>query len=113
VYLGRFADLIRATSEDHFRSDVTLGGRLVLDTAGDLVISYAPFEYIQGDARVVIVGITPGAQQAGNALCEVRRQLIAGADYQRALAAAKVFASFSGPMRNNLVAMLDHIGLAR
>jgi hypothetical protein len=29
------------------------------------------------------------------------------------LSATKVFASFSGPMRTNLVAMLDHICLAR
>lgn len=59
------------------------------------------------------VGITPGAQQAQNALGELRRQLITGADYETALSAAKTFASFSGPMRANFVAMLDHIGLAR
>lgn len=78
-----------------------------------MTISYAPFEHIQRGARIVIVGITPGAQQARNALAEIRRQLTAGADHALALRAAKTFASFSGPMRTNLVAMLDHIGLAR
>ena len=113
LHLDRLADLICSVSEKDVRSDVTLGGRLVLSSAGQLVVSYAPFEYIQYGARVAIVGITPGAQQAANALCELRRQLVAGADHQTALAAAKVFASFSGPMRTNLIAMLDRIGLAR
>src|SRR5262245_61095231 len=84
-----------------------------MDRAGDITISYAPFEHIQRNARVVIIGITPGAQQAANALIAVRGQLLAGANHAAALAATKVFASFSGPMRANLVALLDCIGLAR
>ncbi len=48
-----------------------------------------------------------------NALIECRRQLRSGATHERALAAAKVHASFSGPMRANLVSMLDDIGVAR
>ncbi|WLA87288.1 hypothetical protein [Bradyrhizobium elkanii] len=90
---------------------MTLGSRLLIDKYGDLTISYAPFEHIQYGAKVVIVGITPGAQQARNALLEARRQLIAGASDAVALMKGKVFASFSGAMRANLVAMLDHIGL--
>ena len=77
------------------------------------LLNYAPFEHIQHSAKVVIVGITPGEQQARNALLEARRQLIAGASQAMALSKAKVFASFSGPMRANLVAMLDHVGLHR
>ncbi|TGS19046.1 hypothetical protein EN852_001600 [Mesorhizobium sp. M2E.F.Ca.ET.209.01.1.1] len=110
--LALYSSVIRSTHEAALRSDVTLGGRLLLERSGDLVISYAPFEHIEREARVVIVGITPGAQQAGNALIELRRRLMAGDTEESALAAAKVFASFSGSMRTNLVAMLDHIGLA-
>ncbi|AZO59690.1 hypothetical protein EJ078_10920 [Mesorhizobium sp. M1A.F.Ca.IN.022.06.1.1] len=110
--LALYSSVIRSTSEAALRSDVTLSGRLLLERAGDLAISYAPFEHIERNARVVLVGITPGAQQAGNALIELRRRLVAGDTNESALAAAKVFASFSGPMRTNLVAMLDHIGLA-
>lgn len=112
-HIDSFADLICGATENDIRSDVTLAGRLVLSSAGPLVVSYAPFEHIQRGARVAIVGITPGAQQAANALCEFRRQLVAGIGSSAALAATKVFASFSGPMRANLVAMLDQIGLAR
>lgn len=112
-YLNRFADLLTNVSDLDLQADVTLEGRLVLNRVGGLTISYAPFEHIQKKARIVIVGITPGAQQARNAILEARRQLLAGADHATVLAAAKVFASFSGPMRTNLVAMLDYIGLNR
>ena len=77
-----------------------------------LDVGYAPFDHINHKAKVVIVGITPGRQQMTNALVECHRQLSLGASTARALEAAKVHASFSGPMRSNLVAMLDYIGVA-
>ncbi len=49
----------------------------------------------------------------GNALREARRALRRSPSAPEALAAAKVFASFSGPMRSNLVALLDGIGVHR
>ncbi len=110
---SKFANLLMNAAEADLAADVTLGGRLLLGQSGELTVCYAPFDYIQRSARLVIVGITPGAQQARNALVEVRRQLLAGADHDTALRAAKVFASFSGSMRANLVAMLDHVGLNR
>jgi hypothetical protein len=109
----RFSSILLSATESDIRSDVTLGSRLVLSQSGRVIVSYAPFEHIERGAKVVIVGITPGRQQAGNALLEFRRQLLSGADRTTALERAKVFASFSGPMRTNLVAMLDHIGLHR
>jgi hypothetical protein len=111
--MRQYSEIITRTPEHELRSDPTIGGRLVMATDGPVSISYAPFDYITPKARIVIVGITPGAQQAGNALAEARRQLLAGAPDATALRAAKVYASFSGPMRTNLVAMLDHIGLNR
>jgi hypothetical protein len=112
-HFTRFAELIMQARESEIAADVTLGGRLLLAQENSLAISYAPFEYIQRGARIAIIGITPGAQQARNALMELKRQLILGNDHAAALYAAKTFASFSGPMRTNLVAMLDYIGLAR
>ena len=46
-----------------------------------------------------------------NALRECRRQLDAGADDQQVLKAAKQTGAFSGAMRPNLVALLNHVGL--
>ncbi|ACS39464.1 hypothetical protein [Methylorubrum extorquens] len=111
--LARFAPVITAASEAGIHADPTLSGSLVLGRSGDLAVSYAPFEHVVPTARIVIVGITPGAEQARNALLELRRALLAGSSHPDALARAKVFASFSGPMRNALVAMLDHVGVHR
>jgi len=61
-------------------------------------------------ARLAIVGITPGAQQAEKALAAFRRALAAGATEAKALRIAKSAASFSGRMRNTLIAMLDLVG---
>jgi hypothetical protein len=72
-------------------------------------VAYAPFDHINRDAQIVIVGLTPGRQQMRNAILEARRLLRAGASIDEAPAGAKVHASFSGPMRRNLV----DIGVAR
>ena len=78
---------------------------------GDWATYYAPFDHVNTSARVVLVGITPGLQQAGNALRALRDELRRGSSDAQALETAKSFASFSGPMRQNLIDMLDAIGL--
>jgi hypothetical protein len=89
----------------------SLPNELLLASEGTLQTFYAPFDYINTQARVTLCGITPGYQQAINALHEARRQLQAGASSDVAKRRAKETASFSGPLRSNLIAMLDHIGL--
>ena len=75
---------------------------------------YAPFDHVNTDARLVVVGMTPGKQQASNALKAAQEALRSGATPSQAAEKAKVFASFSGePMRGNLVQMLDLIGIPR
>lgn len=109
--LARFRPTIASATPSALLADPTLGGSMVLARDGGVVVSYAPFEHVVPGARVVIVGITPGAQQAGNALVEARRRIIAGEDDASVLAGAKVHASFSGQMRDGLVSMLDAVGL--
>lgn len=79
----------------------------------ELVEFYAPFDHVNRDASVAIIGLTPGRQQALLALEEARAALLAGASEAEALARAKRHASFGGPMRRNLVDLLDGIGVAR
>jgi hypothetical protein len=86
---------------------------LLIEQSGALSCHYAPFDHINRTARIVLLGMTPGTQQARNALSELRNCLIAGTPDEHALHKAKEFASFSGPIRNNLVAMLDHVGMSR
>ncbi len=95
-----FRHIIASASESQIRSDISLGGRLTLARHGSLEITYAPFEHVVETARVVIVGITPGKQQARNALLEARRRALAGAPDAEVLAAAKAHGSFSGAMRD-------------
>jgi hypothetical protein len=84
---------------------------MVLDRAGGISVCYAAFEHINRSAKVALVGLTPGEQQAVRANEAVAEKLSAGISDQEALKAAKVFASFSGPIRSNLVSLLDSIGL--
>lgn len=80
---------------------------------GDVAVHYSPFDFVRTGAKVAIVGITPGAQQSRNALASMHAALAGGAGVEEALRMAKDHASFSGAMRSNLVAMLDHVGVAR
>ncbi|MBM6577944.1 hypothetical protein KCP91_16285 [Microvirga sp. SRT01] len=79
----------------------------------EIEMVYAPFDHVNRKARLVIVGLTPGKQQAANALRAAHAALKAGLSNDEAAERAKVFASFSGPMRANLVSMLDSVGIAR
>lgn len=76
---------------------------------GDLSIHYIPFEYINPEAKIVLVGITPGFTQLKNAFIEAYKHLKAGASDEVTLLAAKKKGAFSGAMRPNLVAMMDHL----
>jgi hypothetical protein len=88
--------------------------RLLIDEQGPVKIYYAPFEYTNLHARLVLVGITPGPTQMANANNIARRELISGRPPQEALRAAKEAASFSGePMRSNLIKQLNHWGVQR
>ncbi len=84
---------------------------LLIERSTGLACHYAPFDYVNIDAKVVLLGLTPGAQQATNALDVLRAGISSGLSDAEALKSAKEAASFSGPMRRNLVAMLDHLGL--
>lgn len=84
-----------------------------MHSEGRLTVQYAPFEWANPEAKLIIVGITPGETQAVNALLEVQRQQSMGASDALALKAAKLTGAFSGPMRKNLLAMLDKVGVPR
>lgn len=106
VSLHDFVDVVT-----NYREGDNLPESLRLDRSEAFTTYYAPFEYINTAAKVVLCGITPGLQQATIALVTAGSALRAGQNVEAALAQAKNTASFAGPMRSNLVAMLDHIGL--
>lgn len=105
VSFARFASAVR-----NFKGD-PLDASLLMEKDGNISVYYAPFEWVNPHARVVLVGITPGKVQAFNALSEAQRALGAGATGEETLRRAKLTGAFSGPMRLNLVALLDSIGM--
>lgn len=107
--VSRFAPLVAAHRSGAFLKGDMLSA-LTLHTEGSLSVVYAPFDHVPTKARLVVVGITPGAVQAENAFAAFRTALQAGLPHAEASRRAKLTGSFSGPMRENLVAMLDHIG---
>ncbi len=78
---------------------------------GALSVYYAPFEWVNPQAKVVLVGITPGKSQAANALQEAQRALLSEASPAEVLRRGRASGAFSGAMRPNLVALLDEVGL--
>lgn len=112
---SQFAPIIRDITEAELAAEITQPQRLLLDSfeAGTrhIEIAYFPQEDANIDSAIAIVGLTPGRQQWRNALIEARRCLRAGSSEAEAVASAKTYASFSGPMRANLVAMLDDVGV--
>lgn len=72
---------------------------------------YAPFEYVNPRARLILLGVTPGPTQMTNALLAAREALGQNLTDDALIRGVKRQASFSGPMRKNLVRMLDGVGL--
>lgn len=114
---SKYASAICSMSEAEPAAEIKRPQRLLLDSAivrgKRIEVAYAPFDHVNLAADIVIVGVTPGRQQMGNALVEARRALKSGSSESEAMSAAKIFASFSGQMRTNLIAMLDSIGVNR
>lgn len=108
--MQKFIDAARLVDLPAYRRGATPES-LMVTTGADLFVSYAPFDHIARNAELVLVGLTPGRTQAANALEALQAQLNAGRDLERALAAAKSTASFSGSMRSSLIAMLDQVGV--
>ncbi len=93
------------------RAPAALSPRLKLVERSEIRVSYAPVDWVNRAASVVLVGITPGRYQATQAIAEARRCLQARLSNNTSLRRANHVAAFSGPMRRNLVSMLDGIGL--
>jgi hypothetical protein len=108
-----FRDLILDTDPDAVATPAQIPNGFLLARAGTVSAHYIPFDYVNHEARLVLVGISPGFVQWKNAVREARRLLAQGAAQDDVLRAAKYTGAFSGAIRPNLVALLDHVGLQR
>ncbi|MBB2784843.1 UNVERIFIED_ORG: hypothetical protein GGD43_000013 [Rhizobium esperanzae] len=97
-------------SDAYYRSKTM--DALLYKKQGAVEVMYSPFDHVTRHAKLVVVGITPGRAQAINAAAAAKTQIKGGRSVEDALRAAKLTASFSGGVtRNNLVRMMDGIGL--
>lgn len=95
-------------------TDETIRGEEFLlekDAKKKLEIYYAPFEYVNEHAKVAIIGITPGLHQMKKSYSTVLNAKDQLEDDEEILHQVKKNSSFEGPMRKNLVQMLDELGL--
>ncbi len=76
-----------------------------------LEIYYAPFDHINSQASVIIVGITPGWQQMQDSFRIAIRAHHDGLSREDVCKKVKKASSFVGSMRKNLIVMLDDLSL--
>ncbi|SDD11872.1 Uracil DNA glycosylase superfamily protein [Paenibacillus sp. UNCCL117] len=87
---------------------------LLMRRFGQVEMYYAPHnEYVNHEARVVIIGITPGWTQMQIALEAARKGLEQQLNEKEIWKRAKAEARFAGAMRRNLISMLDELELHR
>lgn len=114
--IERLTPRLTALTDGQIESAIA-SGSILLDPAfspnveGDLGQFYAPFDWINDEADIVLVGITPGKHQAGKALTTLRRALLSGCSAEEAALRAKQAASFDGDMRQIATKLMDRFRL--
>ena len=93
-----------------FHDDASSTAGLLIPSSTDAKLRtyYAAFDYVNTDAQLVIVGITPGRTQMNKANRAAALAIQSGLSEDIALLNAKKAASFGGEMRDRLTALLDH-----
>jgi hypothetical protein len=82
--------------------------QFVVHNAEKLQIVYAPFDWINAQAAIVVVGITPGQHSLDAAFQAARAALLEGRSQEEAARRAKQTGSFSN-MRRLIAQMLDSL----
>ena len=95
--------------DEHYSRNQLISDAFRIFRANGLDVFYAPFHY--SNPRAKLVGLTPGFTQMANAFRAAKEAQRAGLSGTELFAHINRAASFSGPIRQNLVQMLDQIGL--
>lgn len=106
---ARFREVIAASEPHEFHEEAASQEKLLIPERSDSTVRayYAPFDHVNTEARLMLVGITPGREQMNRALKACCQQLKLGRSDAEACSAAKRAASFGGGMRDTLVNLLD------
>ena len=82
------------------KSTIT-SNKFLVKKEGNIKVYYAPFDYVNSEAKIMIVGITPGLQQMLQSF-----QVI---NDGKSLKEVKDLSSFKGSMRTTLIKYLDEL----
>ena len=82
---------------------IVTNNKFLINKEGNIKIYYAPFDYVNSKAKIMIVGITPGLQQMLQSF-----QVI---NDGKSLKEVKDLSSFKGSMRTTLVKYLDELNV--
>ena len=98
--------------KDKYTKEELLIDDFLIDKENNIEIYYAPHnEYINPNAKILIVGITPGFIQMNTAISTARKELENNNDIEDIQYKCKVAGRFSGSLRKNIISMLDEIKL--
>lgn len=80
----------------------------------EISVYFAPLEWVNSNAKIVFVGITPGESQMRAAWRETRQALRCGVPVEQAMSEVKRLCAFNderNQMRPNLYAQIEHWGI--
>ena len=111
--LDEYIDKIKLLPiKNKYTKEEILTQDFLIDKDNYLEIYYAPHnEYINPNAKIFIVGITPGFQQMNTAIATARDGIEQGKSVEEIKYDCKVAGRFSGSLRKNIINMLDEINL--
>jgi hypothetical protein len=104
---------LRLPAQDRYQKAQLCSKQFLLCRERGLDVYYVPFHHLNIHARIVLVGITPGWTQMERAFWAAKKGQADGLNGERLFSYINSTGSFSGPMRTNLVEMLDGIGISR
>ena len=82
-----------------------INSKFLINTENNIEIYYAPFDYVNPKAKIMIVGITPGFQQM--------QQSFEVINEGKSLKEVKDLSSFKGSMRTTLIKYLDDLMVSK
>jgi hypothetical protein len=88
-----------------------LSNDFLVEEDENLSIFYAPFDFINKNAKIIIIGITPGFTQMEIAIRNTKNNLLLGKSFNSITKHIKENVAFAGQMRNNMITMFDDLGL--
>ena len=97
--------------KDKYSKEDLLKDEYLIASENKLNVYFAPFDYINIKASVVIVGITPGWTQMEQSFRTIIKELHQDVSYTDALKNVKSESIFAGSMRTNLINMLNELEL--